>query len=271
MGVNRASQNGGGDGDTEFLPLPNGRSFRFEVVAAEYRPSDREGYRDQISFVCQVAQQDRPRLEKLTPKLEPGQQQGDRAWANCGATCNGWKRDNYVPTALSVFIAALFGADNQQLVADWLKGGNLWEGADADDKATIDKGLEWFVGMQFIGTVKHPDKPAASGRIYPKIASPVPVGDREDDPEYQEFARGKFDLILGAVGQSLDGLTSAERGVAEGAALAPQYDEKGEPIGDEEAELERKLAEARAKKAGREPVGAGAGKSADYGSVFGDD
>ena len=250
VGINRAGQGNGGDGAT-YIPVP-AKTWRMEILTATYKVSNRADWSDQISFCVGVAAQDKARLAKSAPKLGEGEQQGDRAWANFGATLNGFKGENYTPTKLANFISALFGSEQQTMVQQWIKDGGGWPDMDSEDVEVLNEGLKWFVGLQFFGTVTH-GTPNAEGRIWPKIASAVPIGDREADPEYEAFGHGKFHQILEQTGASLPDLPEED---------APAYSAKGEPINketgeigpassdeDEEAALMRQLEEARKRKA----------------------
>lgn len=273
MGINRASQNGGGGGgdETVYLPLPD-RTWRLEIISATFKPSQREGWRDQIGFALQVAPADRERLKKMTPVLEPGRQQGDRCWFSAGATFNGWKRDGiYNPTALAEFVSALFGASHQARVRELIRSGWIVPGTDSDDDDEVNEGLKWLVGLELYAKVEHP-KPNADGRVFPRVKAATPVGDREPDDEYEATAGRKLDDMLREGGYApADSATPAEQGVAAGAALAAKYDERGELVEAEEAALLAKLAALRAKNGDGAPPVATAAGARTYDQLFGQD
>lgn len=291
MGINRANPNGGG-GDTAWQPLP-ARTWRLEVVDAKLLPATRADWKDQVGFKLKVAEADKPKLEQLGAKLADNEAQSEFTNYRCGATLNGFRSTGYQPTKLGEFIAALYGSEIQDEVRDWIREGGAWPGADADDEEEINEGLKWFIGLEFYAKVEH-QAPDAQGRIWTRATTPTPVGAIQSDPNYESFGRRKFDQMIGrgSAGQSVEKpagqpFSSVEDAIADGAAIAAGT---AQPEVDEEAELERRLEEARKAKAekaaanqaavatatknraaiegGREPVAAGA-KPRSYDQVFG--
>lgn len=290
MGISRANPNGGG-GDTVWMPLP-AKTWRLQVAEAKLLPATRADWKDQVGFKLRVAEADKPKLEQFGQKLGANEAQSEFTNYRCGATLNGFRSSGYQPTKLAEFIAALYGAEIQDEVRDWIREGGAWPGADSDDIEEINEGLQWFVELELYAKVEH-QVPDAQGRIWTRASTPIAVGAIQPDPTYEAFGRRKFDQMIGrgSAGESIEKPVSqpfanVEDAIADGAAIATAASQTED---DEEAELERRLEEARRAKAakaeanqaavatatknraaieaGRQPVAAGA-KPRGYDEVF---
>lgn len=145
----------------------------------------------------------------------------------------GWydQKGQFQTTNLVDFLTACFGAKNQKDARKWFENGAcppLSDGMTDDEQgAAILEWLRYVEDMEILGSIKH--HPGKQGGILARFGGPLPVGTPGTvwgaEPDYQSFGKGKLRAWMIATG----GGSSAEQGVAEGAAVSEARAES-EPV-----------------------------------------
>lgn len=281
--LKRATENEGG---AEWRELPDG-VYRWIVGKPEIVKSEMYGNLN-VKFPLTLTEPEKKRVIDEVGEAPEGTFQSWRpAFGSyrVGLSLGYIQRDGtHKTTKLVDFLCCLFGSKQASKVREWIaSGGGPVLDPDDDEQAQIralESWLEWFEGLEVLGSIK--GEQGKQGDRLARFGGPLPVGSSGTlwgaDPEYQVSGLGKFRAMVAQMNAGGAESSAVEKAVAAGAAVAEQYDsgnpffnEKGEPIAeatdDEEAELERKLAEAKAKKAGKQPVAAGS-IDAKYDALF---
>jgi hypothetical protein len=157
----------------------------------------------------------------------------------------GWydQKGVFQTTMLVDFLTACFGSKNQKEARKWLESGACPELSDDMTKeeqgAAIIAWLEYVEDMEILGSIRH--KEGKQGGVLARFGGPLPVGSPGTlwgaEPDYQSFGKGKLRAWMIATG----GGSSAEQGIAEGAALSdavkdetPTYSSTGHRLDDHE-------------------------------------